>query len=186
MTEIRITRKRGNRNMKIVLVEDRPWKLEKSIIEIRRRGVVLCDLVYVRMNKDVPDKLAEEKLQKLKATVEDLTIHTVDNENFSEVLKGFSENPQYFILCDFNLTGDKREYFDKRVNVIFANQIAKHKNGKIQPSPCIYFYTTAGKTTNEQINVAFPERNIPVIKMDNGQVILDFAKVADAVRKFEE
>lgn len=172
--------------MKIVLVEDRPWKLEKSIKEIRQRGMVLRDLVYVRMNNNVPDKLAEEKLEKLKAAIGNLTVHTVDNENFTEVMKGFVKNPQYFILCDFNLTGDKREYFDKRMNVIFARKIAKFENGKLHPSPRIFFYTTAGKNTDEQINAAFPERNIPVVKMDNGQVILDFAKLTDVIRKCKE
>ena len=172
--------------MKIVLVEDRPWKLEKSIKEIRQRGMALDDLVFVRMNKDIPDKSAEEKLERLKAAVGDLVVHMVDYENFTEIMNGFVENLQYFILCDFNLTGDKREYFDKRINVILARKIAKLENGKLQLSPRMFFYTTAGKNTNEQINAAFPERNIPVVKMDNGQVIMDFGKIADAIKKCEE
>lgn len=174
--------------MKIVIVEDRPWKLEKSIKEIRERGMELNDLVYVCKNKDVPDELAENNLKKLKADVGNLAIYKVDNEDFAEKLKAFWKDSKYFILCDFNLTGDNREYFEKRVNVIFAKEIAEKKDNahEIKPSPRMYFYTTAGETTNAQINETFPKRNISVTKMDKGQVILDFDEIEDAIRKCEE
>ena len=172
--------------MKIVIVEDRPWKLEESIKEMRKKGMELYDLVYVCKNKDVPDELAKNNLKKLKENVGDLTIHTVDNEDFAQKLKYFWDDPQYFILCDFNLTGDNREYFEKRVNVIFANKIADKKNGDVTPSPRMYFYTTAGETTNAQINAAFPKRNISVTRMDKGQVILDFEEIEDAIRACEK
>lgn len=170
--------------MKIVIVEDRPWKLEESIREIREKKFVLNDLVYVCKNKDVIDKQAETNLANLKKHLDNLQIHIVDNSCFSDEMQNFFDDGEYFILCDFNLTGDNREYFDKRVNVMFAKRIMK-KYKLEYPSPRIYFYTTAGETTNAQINAVFPGRNISVVKMNEGQVILDIDEIVTAIKKCE-
>lgn len=88
------------------------------------------------------------------------------------------------LLCDFNLTGDRLEHFDKRVNVIFARKImSESKCG--EPSSRIWFYTTAGENTNEQINLVFPKRNISVVTMEEDQVILDIDEVCAVLRKNE-
>lgn len=170
--------------MKIVLVEDRPWKLEESIKKIREKGIELYDVIYVCKNRDIHDELAENKIKKLEASVEKLMLHKVDNENFDEKLKMVLADPQCIILCDFNLTGDNREYFDKRVNVMFAKRIAVEENGVSKPSPRMYFYTTAGKTTNDQINAVFPKRNITVAEMNKGQVILDFDEIEKVIKEY--
>lgn len=109
--------------MKIVLVEDRPWKLEESIKKIREKGIELYDVIYVCKNRDIHDELEENKIKKLEAFVEKLMLHKVDNENFDEKLKMVLADPQCLILCDLNLTGDNREYFDKRANVMFAKKL---------------------------------------------------------------
>lgn len=53
-----------------------------------------------------------------------------------------------------------------------------------KPSPRMYFYTTAGKTTNDQINAVFPKRNITVADMNKGQVILDFDEIEKAIKEY--
>ncbi len=168
--------------MKIVIVEDRPWKLKESIKKIRQNGITLNDVVYVGWDREKLDNETKESLEKMKEDIDGLNITITDNMNFSTQMQEFYQQPDFFILCDFNLTGDDREYFEKRVNVSFAKAVMQ--DGK--PSPRIWFYTTAGETTNEQINNAFPGRNISVTTMHEGQVILDIEEIKDAIQNLEK
>lgn len=170
--------------MKIVLVEDRPWKLKRSIQEIRDRGIDLDDLIYVCWNENFVDDQTKKSLENLRSDIEGLKISITDNEHFETVAQEFYDQPQYLILSDFNLTGDDREYFEKRANVAFARKIMDKETKK--PSSRMWFYTTAGEATNEQINNAFPGRNISVLKMEEEQVILDVDEIERAVQMQNE
>lgn len=165
--------------MQLVVVEDRPWKLEESVKEMKEEGIQVNQMVYVCRDRENVDEVSKKYLKNLEENL-DIQIITTDNEQFEQKMEEIYRIPDKLILCDFNLTGDKREYFEKRVNVIFAKKKMSAEEPK-NPSKRIWFYTTAGEATNEQINTVFPKRNISVLRMEEDQVILDIDEVKDAL-----
>lgn len=166
--------------MQIVIVEDRPWKLEKSIQNMREEGMTVNNIIYVRKNKEVNEPEIKQSLKELQDHLPGLEIRITDNSDFDDTMQAFYNDENNLLLCDLNLSGIEQVLFELRANVIFAKKIMETEPNN-KPSKRIWFYTTAGETTNEQINVTFPRRNISVKTMEEDQVILDIEEILEAL-----
>lgn len=166
--------------MQIVIVEDRPWKLEKSIQNMREEGITVNNIIYVNKDIEIAEPELAQNLQELQNHLPGLEITITDNSAFNDTMQTFYNDDNNLLLCDLNLSGTEQVLFELRANVIFARRIMDAEPNN-EPSKRIWFYTTAGETTNEQINVAFPGRNISVITMEEDQVILDIEEIHEAL-----
>lgn len=167
--------------MQIVIVEDRPWKMVTSIQNIRESGIKVEDIIFVCSSAEKTDQ-TKEKLSDLKKNLS-IRIESTDRYHFAEVMDRFYLNKNNLFFCDLNLSGERREFFNERVNVKYATEIMKKEEGRLKR---IWFYTTAGESTNEQINTNFKGRNISVKAVKQNQVILDMEEIQKALKKYEQ
>lgn len=167
--------------MKVVIVEDRPWKMEESINQIRAMGAEVSDIIFVRNNIGT-DEEVEGRIGKLRSSL-GAKVEETDRFGFEKVMDKYYGNKENIFFCDLNLSGDQREYFDERVNVQYATKIMEKESGKLKR---IWFYTTAGESTNEQINTHFPERNITVQAIRDNQVLLDTEEIEAILNNYKE
>lgn len=158
--------------MRIIIVEDRPWKLRKSIIQIREMGIEVNCLIYVQNESEIKDAAAAAVEQM--ANELGLTVVTVNLNEFDSVMDKYylDQNNYFFIDLDLQL-GIKLRYFDERISVQYAKKLLRNK----QDLKRIWFYTTSGENSLEQINFNFPGRNISVDYMQDDQVMLDFDEI---------
>lgn len=165
--------------MQIVIVEDRPWKMKKSIRMLRRKGAEVKNIIFVT-NHNGDDEAIKEQLREMEQELE-LEITPTDRYNFENTMDRFYEDKNNLFFCDLNLSGNRWMYFDDRENVRYAMKIKKRERELKR----IWFYTTAGESTNEQINANFPNRNISVDTVDEEQqVILDEKHVEKIIDEY--
>jgi hypothetical protein len=173
--------------MQLIIVEDKPWKLMDSILAMKKANLNVSTMVYHVCDKNDLDEEWQEDIRK---KMEELGVEmvTTHDETFRNTMKTYYANSENVILFDFDLVGGERIVFNQRINVIFAQEMAK-ETGR-NPPDRILFYTTAREETVEQINRYFPERNIRVVEISdnkhNKQVILDIDGIKEAMDKFEQ
>lgn len=174
-------KKNGGQIVRIVIVEERPWKMKESIKKIQNMGLIIEHLIYACFEDDIFEATQER--------VEDMcnelgiAVTRTDHYQFTAVLDEFYTEPDIVFFCDYNLYLSQEKYPDERINVIYAKKKMQEENGMLNR---IWFYTTAGENANEQINTCFPGHNITVSFVRDNQVLLDFDEVERIKQKADK
>lgn len=147
---------------KLVLIEDAPWRAEKSLIRLQKANVEIAKIFYyesalIMENKELLDMLQ----QKLKAMVE-----TINAFDFFEKVNEYYKRDDIFILMDLNL-GDEIGGFDNRINVQYAKSKENKGKGKIA------FYTTGGKDLKSMLERNFSNQLVDVLDFQENQLYWD-------------
>lgn len=166
--------------MDIAIIEDRPWKMKKSIQMMQNMDLKVTYIFYVCESDSVYEETKKEidhMCQKLKLECIRISARSEFEETMNQY---YYKEKQLIFLCDLNLSGDVGEYFDKRINVKYAMKLKEKEGGELNR---LWFYTTSGEDTNEQINTHFEGHNIPIEKIDDDQVIFDFGEIQKIAAK---
>lgn len=156
---------------RIVIVEDRPWRMQSSVKELQKKGITFYKTIYYPNNSLAPER--QEEL--LNQYIEDTGMMTekVDSqEEFVSKMDEAFEVPDTIFLIDYDLKGDMtREDFFTRVNVRYA--LARDKKR-------IWFYTTGPGDIKGILLDTFPDHVISVKVADNMQGFWDEKQIKAA------
>ena len=158
---------------RIVIVEDRPWKMRSCIKELQSKGITFYKTIYYR-NNSLDTKTQEELLNQY---IEDtgMEIERVNSqEEFVSKMEDAYQVSDTIFLMDYDLKGDmNREDFFTRVNVRYA--LARDKER-------IWFYTTGPSDIKGILLDTFPDHVISVKVTDNMQGFWDEEQIRAAVQ----
>jgi hypothetical protein len=168
--------------MKIVILEDRPLVMMKSIKQMKEMGIDTERIIFFDAEKENHEN---ERAAEYRKTLEtrckemDIQLSIVNNCDFETTLDELYKDPDIIFFFDMDLVGDYSQHFVERINVIYA--LKKKEQEKNEGR--IWFYTTGPRSAIEQINDNFSNRNIPVKEYDtqNDLTILDFDFIKDHI-----
>ncbi len=159
---------------KIVIVDDRPWKMQESIQELQKEGIIFCKTIYYPNN--MIDRATQQEL--MDNYKESTGIEVVQVNDQSEFLAKMDElygDPEIIFLMDYDLKGDMdRNDFFARINVKYA--LAKDKTEKK-----IWFYTSGPNDIKGLLRETFCDNVISVPYYNNGKLRWDEEQVKVAV-----
>lgn len=140
-------------NMKLAILEDRPWIMKKMIEKLKKdyNGLDEIKIIYYESS----NMYNEEIIQTYKN--EKIEVCKVNKSNFEDELNELYGDKDRIFFFDLVLNDDA-SYFEDRINVIYAE---KKKGDKR-----IWFYTTSGTFAVTKIEKMFSEQCIPVIDYD--------------------
>lgn len=152
---------------KLVLIEDAPWRAEKNLLVLKKKGLEIKKIFFFTMEKDVPDvfqKLINELNKNLGVSVEQ-----INKSDFDLKVDPCFKDENIFILLDLNL--DDANTFEERVNVQYAKSKSDNGRGKI------WFYTTGGKELKSMLVQNFKDQLIDVTDFRDNQLSWDTGKI---------
>lgn len=161
---------------RIVIVDDCPWRIKDSILQLQDQGISFYMTVYY------PNKtLSWEDQKKLMQDYEESTgIQVVQVNNQNEFVTKMDEIypiTDIIFFVDYDLKGDMSPYdFYTRVNVKYA--LAKDQEEKK-----IWFYTTGPSDIKGLLWKTFPNRVISTPDCHGHQYGWDISQVQEAVRE---
>lgn len=158
---------------RIVIVEDRPWKIQSCVKELQEKGVTFYKTIYYPNNSLTPERQEELLNQYIQDTGMEIERVNSQEEFVSKMDEAF-DVPDTIFLMDYDLKGDMtREDFFTRVNVRYA--LAKG-GGRI------WFYTTGPSDIKGILLDTFPGHVIRVkVAADNMQGFWDEKQIKEAV-----
>lgn len=161
---------------RIVIVDDRPWKMKKCIRQLQKDNIVFYKSIYY------PNNMLDRKRQaELMADYERSTgieVVRVDSQNeFIEKMDELYRISDIVFFMDYDLKGDmNRDDFFSRVNVKYALE-------KDQENKKIWFYTSGPRDIKGLLKETFPENIINLPRFFDGQLYWDEEKVREVVEK---
>ena len=158
----------GEREVKITILEDRPWivrKMAKKISEIE--GVSEITWVFYYNGEE---NEAAKVMQKYFPN--DTVWRQVNDIKFEATMNELFEEDQRLFFFDLALN-DKAEYFEERINVKYAQKRFREGDKRI------WFYTTSDAFNINKINKQFEGHNIPVTDylLQENQLVFDMKLV---------
>lgn len=162
---------------RIVVVDDRPWKLQKCVKSLQNKGVSFYKMIYYP-NNAIDQGTRDEMLGKFEKNT-GIEVEQVNNEK--EFLHKMDELyciPDLIFLMDYDLKGDmdKNDFFS-RINVRYAR--AKHEER-------IWFYTSGPGDIKGMLMETFPGHVISMPLFIGGQTYWDEKQVLNAAELKEE
>ena len=161
---------------KIVVVDDRPWKMKKSIQKLQENSIDFYRTVYYPNN--MLDKERQNELMEDYKEGTGIEVVQVNNqEEFITQMDVLYSNPDIIFLMDYDLKGDmNRNDFSTRINVKYA--LAKDKNQKK-----IWFYTSGPRDIKALLEETFPQHIISTPDYLGGQLYWDVEQVKKMVEE---
>lgn len=139
---------------RIVVVDDRPWKMQESIRELQSQGLNFFKTIYYPscyLNHSDDEWIEEYK----RVTGMDV-IRVNDMMEFINMMDDLYTNPDIVFFMDYDLKGNmSRDDFFSRINVKYALSEDKEQRR-------IWFYTTGPKDIKEILEKTFLGRVIYV------------------------
>lgn len=165
---------------RIVIVEDRPWVMEKAVKDIKGAGIdiaaVLFYLNYEELNSESgKDTNKYEVEQFIKNTGIEPVKFT--SRTMRETVNKYYEMDDVVILLDLVLRPDEYTYLKERMSVRYADE--KRQDDPQKARKKIYFYTTSPEDTVDRLYEYFPEQVIDVLDFVNNQVELDIDQIKE-------
>lgn len=165
-------------NKRIVIVEDRPWVMKKSIDDMKKMKIDVAAVLYFA-NDPLMKELSESKMQEF---IEQSQVNVIEivMESFKEEVDKFYNQDDVVILMDYDLKGDYGNFFAERISVRYTKlKLSDNKNRTIDR---IKFYTTSSESILNMLYTYFENQVIRVLDFDDGQVMLDLAQVEEVVQ----
>lgn len=163
---------------RIVVVDDRPWKLQRCIKNLQSKGVSFYKMIYYPNNAIDQSTRGEMLINFKKSTgIEVEQVH--EEREFLDKMNELYNIPDLIFLMDYDLKGDmnKNDFFT-RINVRYA--LAKNEEGKR-----IWFYTSGPGDIKGMLLDTFPDHVISMPKFTGGQTFWDEEQVLAAVEAEE-
>lgn len=160
---------------RIVIIDDRPWKMKESVLQLQKENIVFYKTVYYP--NDMLDMVSQAKLMEDYEKSTGIEIARVNNHSeFIIQMDELYKIPDIIFLMDYDLKGNMNsEDFLIRINVKYA--LAKDKNEKR-----IWFYTSGPNDIKGLLLKTFPD-NIISTDYDEGQLYWDNNQVKAAVER---
>lgn len=159
---------------RIVIVDDRPWKMKGSILKLQEAGVVFCKTIYYPNNM-IARETQDELMEDYKKSTEMEVVQVNDQSEFLAQMDELYSVPDIIFLMDYDLKGDmNRDDFFTRINVKYAR--VKDKEEKK-----IWFYTTGPNDIKGLLRETFPNNVISVPTYSVGALEWDEEQVKAAV-----
>lgn len=162
----------GGRKVKITILEDRPWivqKMAKKISEIEEVSEILW-VFYYNGEENEAAKIMHKYFPNgaIWRQVNDIEFEATMNELF--------EDDKRLFFFDLALN-DKAEYFEERINVKYAQKRFREGDKRI------WFYTTSDAFNINKINKQFERHNIPVTDylLQENQLVFDMDRVREII-----
>lgn len=159
---------------RIVIVDDRPWKMKESIQLLQKENIVFCRTVYYPNN--VLDKERQNELMEdyKKSTGIEVVQVNSQSEFISQMDELYSVSDIIFLM-DYDLKGNmNRDDFFTRINVKYA--LAKDQDEKR-----IWFYTSGPNDIKGLLRETFSDNIISVPDFHDGLLYWDEEQVKAAV-----
>lgn len=159
---------------KIIVVDDRPWKMKECILELQEEGIDFVKTVYY------PNNMLDTERQN--ALMEDyrkstgIEVVLVDNESaFVTQMDLLYKTPNVIFLMDYDLKGNmNRDDFLARINVRYALE-------RDQKERKIWFYTSGPSDIRGLLRKKFTDRVIDTPFFSEGQLHWEKEQVKTAV-----
>lgn len=158
---------------RIVVVDDRPWKVMCSIESLQKNGVIFYKTLYYPNN--TLDKNNKQELMDKYKTLTHMDVVQVDTQKeFLDQMNELYHIPDIIFLMDYDLKGDMSiENFFTRVNVKYA--LLKNPENKI------WFYTSGPSDIKGLLLNTFPDHIISTPNFYEGQLYWDNNQVKEIV-----
>lgn len=159
---------------RIVIVDDRPWKMKESIQQLQKENVVFYKTVYYPNN--TLDRARQNTLMEdyEHSTGIDVVQVNSQSEFITQMDELYSVSDIIFLM-DYDLKGDmNRDDFFARINVKYA--LAKDKDEKK-----IWFYTSGPRDIRGLLLETFPDNVISMPLFCDGQLYWDEEQVKAVV-----
>lgn len=159
---------------RIVIVDDRPWKMKESVQELQKKQIVFDKVIYYP--NDMLDKEEQNELMEEFKMSTGLEIVQVNKQmEFVEQMDELYCIPDIVFFMDYDLKGDMSgEDFFVRINVKYA--LSRDREQKK-----IWFYTSGPRDIKGLLRENFPDNIIGVPKFFDGQLYWDEEQVKAAV-----
>lgn len=159
---------------KIVIVDDRPWKMKNSIIELQKNDIIFYRTIYYP--NDMLDRERQNKLMEDYQKSTNIEVDSVKNQKeFVDKMDELYCTPDIIFLMDYDLKGDMNgDDFFARINVKYA--LAKDQEQKK-----IWFYTSGPSDIKSLLLETFPDHIIRTPKYFNGQLYWDEEQIKIAM-----
>ncbi|MDE5590025.1 MAG: hypothetical protein K2J60_12965 [Acetatifactor sp.] len=159
---------------KIVIVDDRPWKMQDCIQKLQKEGIIFCKTIYYP-NNTIVRKEQQELMEEYKQSTGIEVVQVNDQSEFLVKMDELYVDPNIIFLMDYDLKGDmNRNDFFARINVKYA--IAKDQNEKK-----IWFYTSGPNDIRGLLRETFHDNVISVPVYSEGKLEWDEDQVKAAV-----
>lgn len=158
----------------IVVVDDRPWKMQKSILLLQKENIVFNKTIYYPNNMIEREKQNELMADYKKSTGMEIVQVNSQSEFIVQMDELYNE-PNVIFLMDYDLKGDMNiDDFFKRINIKYA--LVKDQNQKK-----IWFYTSGPNDIKGLLRETFSNNIISVTSYGNGVLEWDYNQVKAAV-----
>lgn len=158
---------------KIVVVDDRPWKMQKSIQILQEKGITFYKTIYYRNN--TMDKKRQDKLMEDYKRDTCIEIVEIDNQSqFIEQMDILYSVSDIIFFVDYDLKGnmDRNDFFT-RINVKYALKKDSEKR--------IWFYTSGPNDIKGLLRETFPDNIIGTPNYHDGALYWDEDQVMSVV-----
>lgn len=158
----------------IVIVDDRPWKMQDCIREFQNQGIRFCKTLYYPdfvMPVEIPDDQWICKYEKATG----LNVYKInDMIDFIDQMDKSYNTPNTIFFMDYDLKGDMSYSFWQRINVKYATARDKEQQR-------IWFYTAGPKDIKKALLDAFPGHLLDVHATSAGRLYWELEQVFKAV-----
>lgn len=159
---------------RIVIVDDRPWKMKKGIMKLQEAGIDFFQTIYYPNNM-IARATQDELMEDYKKSTGMKVVQVNDQSEFLARMDELYSDPDIIFLMDYDLKGDmNRDDFFTRINVKYARE-------KDQEEKKIWFYTTGPNDIKGLLRETFPDNVISVPTYSVGALEWDEAQVKAAV-----
>lgn len=159
---------------KIVIVDDRPWKMQESIKELQEAGIVFCKTIYYP-NNTIDRATQNELMEDYKQSTGIEVVQVNGQSEFLAEMDELYRDPDIIFLMDYDLKGDMdRNDFFTRINVKYA-LVKDHIEKKI------WFYTSGPNDIKGLLRETFPDNVISIPTYVTGALKWDEEQVKAAV-----
>lgn len=162
----------GVENMKVIIVDDRPYFMWETVEKLKNMGVKTIVMLYFQG----PLTYRSEEDAEIRKKCENLGIEIVSTNKRTEFINRLDEyynNQDTLLFIDYGL-GDT-DIFEEKLDIIFAKE-KKQQEGDFR----IWFYTASSAQTVDKLNRIFNGQTIPVVQFIPQERILkldyDFIK----------
>lgn len=155
---------------RLVVVDDRPWKLKDCIRRLKEQGILFYKTIYYLGNM-----ISYEEQQELMAgyrEITDMEVVRVDSQKeFLDEMDRLYDEDDVVFLMDYDLKGDMSGYdFFDRINVKYARE-------KDPERKKIWFYTSGPSDIKGLLYETFGDNVVSTPEFFGGQLYWDEEQV---------
>ncbi len=158
---------------KIVVVDDRPWKMQESIRILKEKGIEFYKTIYYP-NNTIDSERRNELMAEYKRNTGIEVVQINSQSEFIEQMDKMYSMSDVIFLMDYDLKGnmDRNDFF-ARVNVKYALQKDQEKK--------IWFYTSGPNDIKGMLRETFPRHIISMPVYRDGALYWDEDEIMAAV-----